>query len=56
MYSREYIQKNILKLTNDEVDEIKAENDANPPEVAPADFSSLQGQPDQQQEPDQQGQ
>ena len=36
LYSKEYVQKNILKLTDDEIAEIEASNDANPPEVPPA--------------------
>jgi DNA-dependent RNA polymerase auxiliary subunit epsilon len=55
LYSKEYVQKHILKLTDDEIAEIEAENEASPPEVPPADFSSLQ--PDNQQPVDnQQGQ
>jgi DNA-dependent RNA polymerase auxiliary subunit epsilon len=36
LYSKEYVQKNILKLTEDEIAEIEASNEANPPEVPPA--------------------
>jgi DNA-dependent RNA polymerase auxiliary subunit epsilon len=36
LYSKEYVQKNILKLTDDEIAEIEAANEANPPEVPPA--------------------
>jgi DNA-dependent RNA polymerase auxiliary subunit epsilon len=36
LYSKEYVQKNILKLTDDEIAEIEASNEANPPEVPPA--------------------
>jgi DNA-dependent RNA polymerase auxiliary subunit epsilon len=36
LYSKEYVQKNILKLTDDEIAEIEASNTANPPEVPPA--------------------
>lgn len=52
MYSKEYVQENILKLSDDEMGEIKKQNDASPPEVSPPDFSSLEGEPpaaDQQQ-------
>ena len=45
MYSKEYVQKNILKLSDDEIDEIKKENDASPPEVSPPDYSPLEGEP-----------
>ena len=45
MYSKEYVQKNILKLSDDEMDEIKKENDASPPEVSPPDYSPLEGEP-----------
>lgn len=45
MYSKEYVQKNILKLSEDEMDEIKKENDASPPEVSPPDYSPLEGEP-----------
>ena len=36
LYSKEYVQKHILKLTKDEIAEIEAANEANPPEVPPA--------------------
>jgi DNA-dependent RNA polymerase auxiliary subunit epsilon len=36
LYSKEYVQKHILKLTKDEIAEIEASNTANPPEVPPA--------------------
>ena len=36
LYSKEYVQKNILKLTETEIAEIEAANEANPPEVPPA--------------------
>ena len=36
LYSKEYVQKNILRLTTDEIAEIEAANEANPPEVPPA--------------------
>ena len=36
LYSKEYVQKNILKLTDDEIAEIEVSNTANPPEVPPA--------------------
>ena len=36
LYSKEYVQKNILKLTDDEIAEIEASNEANQPEVPPA--------------------
>ena len=48
LYSKEYVQKNILKLTDDEIAEIEASNDANPPEVPPA-----EEQPPQQEQPQQ---
>jgi hypothetical protein len=53
LYSKEYVQKNILKLTDDEIAEIEAENEANPPEVPPPDEPPAD-QPNQQQ--DNQGQ
>ena len=46
LYSKEYVQKNILKLTKDEIAEIEAANEANPPEVPPA-----EEQPPQQEQP-----
>jgi len=45
MYSKEYVQQNILKLSDDEIEEIKKQNDASPPEVSPPDYSPLEGQP-----------
>lgn len=42
LYSKEYVQKNILKLTDDEIAEIEAANEANPPEVPPAEEQSPQ--------------
>lgn len=36
LYSKEYVQKNILKLSNDEIAEIEKSIAANPPEVEPA--------------------
>ena len=48
LYSKEYVQKNILKLTDDEIAEIEASNTANPPEVPPA-----EEQPPQQEQPQQ---
>ena len=48
LYSKEYVQKNILKLTDDEIAEIEAANEANPPEVPPA-----EEQPPQQEQPQQ---
>jgi hypothetical protein len=45
LYSKEYVQKHILKLTDDEIAEIEAANEANPPEVAPPE--EPQPQPDQ---------
>jgi DNA-dependent RNA polymerase auxiliary subunit epsilon len=35
LYSKEYVQKNILKLSNDEIMQIELANKANPPEVSP---------------------
>lgn len=48
LYSKEYVQKNILKLTDDEIAEIEAANEANPPEVPPA-----EEQPPQPEQPQQ---
>jgi hypothetical protein len=45
MYSKEYVQENILKLSDDEISEIKKQNDASPPEVSPPDYSPLEGEP-----------
>jgi hypothetical protein len=45
MYSKEYVQQNILKLSDDEISEIKKQNDASPPEVSPPDYSPLEGEP-----------
>jgi len=45
MYSKEYVQENILKLSDDEIKEIKKQNDASPPEVSPPDYSPLEGEP-----------
>lgn len=45
MYSKEFVQKEILKLTDDQIEEIKAENDSNVPEVSPPDYSPLEGEP-----------
>lgn len=45
MYSKEYVQQNILKLSDDEIEEIKKQNDASPPEVSPPDYSPLEGEP-----------
>lgn len=47
LYSKEYVQKNILKLTNDEIAEIEASNNANPPEVPPAEEQPPQEQTEQ---------
>jgi len=49
LYSKQYIQKEILKLSDDEIAEIKDENDSEIPEVSPPDYSPLEGQPPQQQ-------
>jgi len=45
MYSKEYVQDKILKLSDDEISEIKKQNDASPPEVSPPDYSPLEGEP-----------
>lgn len=45
MYSKEYVQENILKLSDDEIGVIKKQNDASPPEVSPPDYSPLEGEP-----------
>jgi hypothetical protein len=45
MYSKEYVQDKILKLSDDEIEEIKKQNDASPPEVSPPDYSPLEGEP-----------
>lgn len=45
MYSKEYVQENILKLSDDEIEEIKKQNDVSPPEVSPPDYSPLEGEP-----------
>ena len=44
LYSKEYVQKHILKLTDDEIAEIEQENEANPPEVPPAEEQPPQNQ------------
>lgn len=51
MYSKTYIQKEILKLSDDEIEEIKAENDSEVPEVSPPDYSPLEGQAPQEDDP-----
>lgn len=51
MYSKSYVQKEILKLSDDEIDEIKQENDSEVPEVSPPDYSPLEGQPPQELDP-----
>lgn len=56
MYSKEYIQKNILKLSEDERDEIKKQNDVSPPEVSPPDYSPLEGEPPEEVQQQNQGQ
>ena len=38
-------QENILKLSDDEITEIKKQNDASPPEVSPPDYSPLESEP-----------
>lgn len=48
LYSKEYVQKNILKLTKDEIAEIEAANEANPPEVPPAEEQPPQPEQTQQ--------
>ena len=48
LYSKEYVQKNILKLTEDEIAEIEAANEANPPEVPPAEEQPPQPEQTQQ--------
>ena len=48
LYSKEYVQKNILKLTEDEIAEIEASNEANPPEVPPAEEQPPQPEQTQQ--------
>lgn len=53
LYSKPYVQKNILKLTDEEIQQIEQDNEANPPEVPPADFSSLP--PDQPNTEEEQG-
>jgi DNA-dependent RNA polymerase auxiliary subunit epsilon len=47
LYSKEYVQKNILKLTDDEIAEIEASNTANPPEVPPAEEQPPQQEQEQ---------
>jgi hypothetical protein len=56
MYSKEYVQQNILKLSDDEIEEIKKQNDASPPEVSPPDYSPLEGQPPEAVQQQNQGQ
>jgi hypothetical protein len=45
MYSREYVQEHILKLSEDDRERIKLENDSTVPEVSPPDYSPLEGEP-----------
>jgi len=56
MYSKEYVQENILKLSDDEIEEIKKQNDASPPEVSPPDYSPLEGEPPAEVQQQNQGQ
>jgi hypothetical protein len=56
MYSKEYVQENILKLSDDEIEEIKKQNDASPPEVSPPDYSPLEGEPPEAVQQQNQGQ
>ena len=56
MYSKEYVQQNILKLSDDEIEEIKKQNDASPPEVSPPDYSPLEGEPPAEVQQQNQGQ
>ena len=56
MYSKEYVQQNILKLSDDEIEEIKTQNDASPPEVSPPDYSPLEGEPPAEVQQQNQGQ
>jgi hypothetical protein len=56
MYSREYVQDKILKLSDDEIEEIKKQNDASPPEVSPPDYSPLEGEPPAEVQQQNQGQ
>ena len=56
MYSKEYVQENILKLSDDEIEEIKTQNDASPPEVSPPDYSPLEGEPPAEVQQQNQGQ
>jgi hypothetical protein len=56
MYSKEYVQENILKLSDDEISEIKKQNDASPPEVSPPDYSPLEGEPPAEVQQQNQGQ
>lgn len=45
MYSKEYVQQNILRLSSDEIEQIKTQNDSVVPEVSPPDYSPLEGKP-----------
>jgi hypothetical protein len=56
MYSKEYVQDKILKLSDDEIEEIKKQNDASPPEVSPPDYSPLEGEPPAEVQQQNQGQ
>ena len=56
MYSKEYVQENILKLSDDEIEAIKKQNDASPPEVSPPDYSPLEGEPPAEVQQQNQGQ
>lgn len=47
IYSKDYVQKNILKLTNEEIAEIEASNNANPPEAATAEEKPSKEQTEQ---------
>jgi hypothetical protein len=41
-YSKTYIRKNILKLTDDEIEQIEKENEAEPVEIQPGMPGSVQ--------------
>jgi len=48
IYSREFVQKEILRLTDDEIDRIEKDNAKSAVEVSPPDYSPLEGTPPQE--------
>jgi hypothetical protein len=55
-FSSNYIRKSVLKMTDQEIEDIKQENEEEPPQQTQAQGGEMQPPSDQQQQPDQSGQ